>query len=106
MNRSRFVNIVAWSFIALAGVATLLSIVQNVWVRYLVAPGRLPRRFGPGDAVPDFIRLMVENRPVIFLSFLAISVATLVAAIGLLHRRNWARWLFIGIMGLGIALNV
>jgi hypothetical protein len=42
----------------------------------------------------------------IALAFLVVAVVELVAAIGLLNRKNWARLLFIGMMVLGIIWNL
>jgi hypothetical protein len=38
--------------------------------------------------------------------FLVASTVTLASSIGLLRRMNWARWVFVGLMALGIVWNV
>ena len=103
--RSAFVTAVAWVFIALAGFATLIAVLQNIMIG-LMFPADAMREVENAKDMPAFARFMFAHPQVIFGSFLAISAATLIAAIGLLRRKNWARLLFIGIMALGILWNV
>jgi hypothetical protein len=55
---------------------------------------------------PVFARFMFSHPQVFFGAFLAVSATTLVSAIGLLRRQNWARFIFIGILVLGIVWNL
>jgi hypothetical protein len=103
--RSAFVTAVAWVFIALAGFATLIGILQNIMIG-LMFPTEAMREVEEMKDMPAFARFMFSHPQVIFGSFLVISAGTLISAIGLLNRKNWARLLFIGIMGLGILWNV
>lgn len=58
------------------------------------------------QGVPAFATLMFSHPQVFFGAFLVISATTLVSAIGLLKRQNWARLVFIGILALGIVWNL
>jgi hypothetical protein len=104
-SRSGFVTGLAWTFIALAGFATLIAVMQNIMIA-LIFPAEAMREAGNAQDVPVFVRFMFAHPQLIFASFLALSAVTLIAAIGLLKRKNWARLIFIGIMGLGILWNL
>ena len=56
--------------------------------------------------VPSSTRFMFAHFQSMLLLFLVLCVITLLASIGLLRRRNWARLLFIGLLGLGIVYNI
>ena len=103
--RSGFVTGVAWIFIGLSGFATLIAVLQNIMIS-LMFPGDVAREAGNAKDMPAFARFMFSHPQLIFGSFLVVSASTLVASIGLLRRSNWARLLFIGIMGLGILWNI
>lgn len=105
-HRSNFVTVVAWIFIVLAGFSTLMSAAQNVMFA-MIGFGEFPPPTGAeAEQMPPFFRFMLQNMRLVMLSFLLLSAATLVSAIGLLRRRNWARLVFIAIMALGIAWNI
>jgi hypothetical protein len=55
---------------------------------------------------PPFMAFVFRHFYLLFVLFLVVSASTLAAAIGLLMRKNWARVLFVGMMGLGILLNL
>lgn len=103
--RSPFVTAVAWVFIALAGSATFIAILQNIMIGLMV-PVDAMRDAEQMKDMPAFAKFLLSHPQVIFGSFLTVSAVTLVSAIGLLRRKNWARFFFIGIMGLGILWNV
>jgi hypothetical protein len=108
-RRSAFVTAVAWVFIVLAGFSTLISIMQNIMLSIMFSTeefGALTREAGHAQEMPAVFRFMFANFRYFFLGFLLVSATTLVSAIGLLMRKNWARWLFVGIMGLGIVWNL
>lgn len=109
VGRSGFVTGLAWTFIVLAGFATLIAILQNVMVT-LMFPAEEMRAAVRGSEgaqpMPGIVRFMFENIRWFFAAFLVMSAGTLVAAIGLLMRRNWARLAFIGIMALGVVWNL
>lgn len=107
--RSGFVTGLAWVFITLAGFSTLISVLQNVMITFMFPAEEFQAamRESQGDhSMPGVFRLMFENFRLFFAAFLLLSVCTLVAAIGLLKRKNWARLVFIGIMGVGIVWNL
>lgn len=89
--------------IAVAGFATLISLMQTIMlslvfpIEEMRAALRESERTQP---MPAFVGLMVENLRLFSGLFLAMSVVTLVASIGLLKRMNWARLVFTGMMAL------
>ena len=102
--RSSFVTVVAIIFIVLAGGSTLMAIAQNLMVNFLFPH----EAFGAGAAempagMPAIMVFVVAHMRLLFLAVLLQSATTLVAAIGLLKRWNWARLLFIAMLLLGIA---
>ncbi len=86
---SGFVNTLGWILVLLAAIATLLSTLQNItfWTAFTA----------DADALA-YYRLLAAVP-------LLISALTLVAAIGLLRRWNWARLTVIGLLVLAIGLQ-
>lgn len=108
MPRSTFVTVTAWIFIVLSGLATFVSLLQNVMLAFM-----------PQDvfdvAMHDttFTSVMPEGARFVFAHFrlmvllgFVLCLVTLVSSIGLLRRLNWARLVFIGLMGAGIVYNI
>jgi hypothetical protein len=94
--RSIFVNTIAWIGIALA----LLS-VASPWVRTAAGSS------WPTVPVPEGWMQLLDNHFVWITAGGALaSLATLIAAVGLLLRLNWARVAFIGILALAILGNL
>ncbi|MBB6184866.1 hypothetical protein [Oleiagrimonas soli] len=101
--RSTFVTIVAWTFIGLAGFATFMMLVQSV----------VSVSVFKTQAFEHLLRTMPRPSPVSQFMFahytgfallgLTLASATLIAAIGLLKRRAWARRLFMVMLGIGVA---
>mgnify|MGYP001256871081 CR=1 FL=1 len=109
-HRSRFITRLAWSFIVPAGVATLIAVLQNVMF-VLMFPGEDAFRSAvseavKGDGIPPFAAFVFANLRLLLFGFLMVCAITLVAAIGLLRRRNWARLTFIGMTALGVLGNL
>ena len=106
--KSTFVTVVAWIFIILSGFATFISLLQNLMV------GFMPRDMFDSamqdstftHVMPPAARFMFSHLRLLFLCFFILTALTLAASIGLLQRRNWARLLFIGLLGLGIVYNL
>lgn len=107
--RSSFITSTAWTFIVFAGLSSAIALLQNIVVGVMFpAEGiRLTMREAQGQqAIPGFMVFMFEHLQFILGALLALSLFTLVSAIGLLKRRNWARLVFIGMMVLGVVGNV
>ena len=102
-QRSSFVTGVAWTFIGLAAFGTLIALMQNVMLSFMLPPDSPMRG---AENLPAFAQFMFSHPRMIFAAFLAVSATTLVSAIGLLKRKNWARLIFIGIMVLGVVWNI
>jgi hypothetical protein len=107
-NRSTFVTVVASIFIAIAGFATLIALLQALMFTFMFPAGQFPPA---GDAkgmeeMPAFFRFMIQNMHWFFVMFWSLSLLTLISAIGLLLRKNWARLVFVGLMAFGILWNL
>jgi len=108
-ERSAFVTAVAWVFIGLAGFATFISLLQALMFGFIFPsnPITSPKSTHPSlEAMPWAFQFMMENVHWFFVMFWSLSVITLISAIGLLRRKNWARLMFIGLMAFGIVWNL
>jgi hypothetical protein len=94
--RSLFVNSIAWIGICLA----LLSAVSPL------ASSSAAPLLSAWPAPEGLLRLYEQHQPWLVASGLALSLATLAAAIGLLLRLNWARVAFIGLLTLAMLANL
>ena len=101
--RSLFVTGVAWLFIVLAGVASASAVVQTATVSSL--PHQIALVGAPLPH-PGLTGWLLAYLPWVVGAGLVMSVATLVAAVGLLLRLEWARCTFIGLLGVAIAFNL
>ncbi len=99
--RSFFVTATAWIFIVLGLAATASALVQNAHLSSL-----LPALQPSGASLPLLSGLLLEYLQWVLLAGLVMSVATLASAIGLLMRLDWARRVFIGVLGVAIAANL
>ena len=107
-GRSTFVTVVAWTFIAIAGFASFIAVLQALMFLFVFPADQFP---SPESAkgleeMPAFFRFMFQHIKWFFVFFWTLSVVTLVCAIGLLRRKNWARLAFVAIMAIGIAWNL
>jgi hypothetical protein len=100
-SRSLFVTLTAWVFIVLALFASSSALVQNAMVASL-----LPGWQGLQRPLPLLTGLLIAYLPWVVGASLLVSLATLASAIGLLLRLNWARQVFIGLLGLAIVANL
>lgn len=106
--KSTFVTVVAWIFIVLSGFATFISLLQNVMF------GIMPRDLlnstmqdtTLAQMMPSSARFMFAHFQLIVVLVFILCLITLLSSIGLLRRRNWARLVFIGLLGLGILYNI
>ena len=98
-SRSRFVNFVAWMFILLAAFACEWAVIQNAtkpWASLAVDPSTLPGLTGQ----------LVRHAPWVFSAAIALSLAMIVCAAGLLRRIEWARRVFIGLLVVAIGVDL
>ena len=102
VSRSMFVTVVAIVFIVLAGAGTFVSVMQNVVLTF-VFPGEMFENNVELEETQPVLALTSSHMRLFFFLPLIVFSTTLVAAIGLYKRKNWARILFVGIMALGIA---
>lgn len=98
-NNSTFVTVVAWIFIVLSGYAVAISLLQNAMVHLMFTQHPMP----PVDQdMPTFASFMFNNVQLIVLALFLAFLMVLIASIGLLLRKNWARVMFIVFLSLGI----
>jgi hypothetical protein len=108
-KRSVFVTVVGWVFIAFAGFATLITALQNVML-HMMFPMEQIRQDLPDDAaftdMPVWARWMMTHIELWFLFCFLVSALTLVAAVGLIRRHNWARVLLVAVLIFAVAWNL
>ena len=99
-SASTFVTVLAWFAIAGSALMSVISIMQVVMVVAF-----FPKDFGAtlGNApflqgMPEPARFLFTHPHYMAVVFWGVSALTLVAAIGLLRRRNWARIYFIALL--------
>lgn len=108
-TRSDFVTVLAWIFIGLGGLSTLMAVAQYIVVNFMMSIGQMQDAMNAETArgdVPAAAQFMAGHFRQLIGAFFLLSLITLVAAVGLLRRWNWARLLFIGLMALGIVWNL
>jgi hypothetical protein len=99
--RSIFVTVTAWVFIVLGALASVSALVQNALVASLA-----PASAAHLPALPLLTSLLLGYLPWVVGTGLAMSLATLGSAIGLLLRLDWARRAFIGLLAVAIVANL
>jgi hypothetical protein len=107
--KSTFVTGVAWIFIALAGFATFISILQNIMITLMFPVEEMDQNLSRPEVqenMPAFANFIFSNIRFFFVGILVVSGTTFISAIGLLKRKNWGRIIFIAIMALGIVWNI
>jgi len=108
-TRSDFVTVLAWIFIGLGGLSTLMAVAQYIMVNFMMSIGQMQDAMNAETArgdVPAAAQFMFSHFRQLIGAFFLLSLITLVAAVGMLRRWNWARLLFIGLMALGIVWNL
>lgn len=108
VTRSTFVTVLAWIFIGLSALGTLVGTLQVVMLFTLLAdsPFNELSMTSPPEGIPAPAVFLMSHFKAFFGLILAVNAAALVVSIGLLRRKNWARLAFIGLMGLGILQSV
>jgi hypothetical protein len=101
-SRSLFVTVTAWVFIVLAAMASLSALLQNAAMASFL-PGLTV--VGNVQPLPLLTGLLMGYLPWVVGAGLAVSLATLACAIGLLLRLEWARRFFIALLVLAIVAN-
>jgi len=102
-SKSLFVTVTAWVFIVLAALASVSALLQNAAMASFL-PGLTV--VGNVQPLPLLTGLLMGYLPWVVGAGLAVSLATLACAIGLLVRLEWARRIFIALLVLAIAANV
>ena len=108
-QRSDFVTVLAWIFIGLGGLSTLMSVAQYLMFNFMMSVGQMQDVMNAETARGDFppaAEFMFDHFRQLIGAIFLLSLVTLVAAVGLLKRRNWARLVFICLMALGIVWNL
>jgi hypothetical protein len=108
--RSTFVTVLAWIFIGLTGFASFISVLQNLMLQLVFVPliAQQHAQFSQGmpPGMPVQVGWVFDHMIWLFRFFLLMSLSVLTASIGLLLRKEWARKLFIGLMGFGILYQI
>lgn len=103
---TRFVNIVAWLFILLAGGAVILGLIQNLIIHFWPPLAGVINHYentaGGSNGEFAWQAGILRNIEWVLAASLLSSLIMLTAAIGLLKRMNWARLLFVVMLGLGV----
>jgi len=102
------VTVVAWIFIVLTGFTTFISLLQNAMLAFMPQDlfNQALRDSTFTHAMPSGTRFMFAHLRLFVFLVLIVGAATLISSIGLLRRRNWARLLFIALLGLGIVYSI
>src|SRR4029450_12545874 len=88
--------------IATGACATPIAVIQTLMLGTLAPQLQAALESQELAQLPAPVRLVFANFELVFLSFLAGAVATLVFSIGLLKRKNWGRLGVIALLGLAI----
>ncbi len=108
-QRSMFVTVVAWIFIAISAFCSLTSTLQNIMLHTMLSEQGVDAAVlaaNQSEGAPFFATFMVTHMAWFAGIVLVVSLTLLSSSVGLLKRKNWARWVFVGVMALGIAWNI
>jgi hypothetical protein len=108
-SRSSFVTVLAWILIAVSAYATFMSSLQAVMLIFFFPSehfwSNAPAPHGIETSSP-FMHFLSSEVRYFFLVFWLLAALALVSSIGLLRRKNWARLIVIGILGLCVIWNL
>jgi len=99
-SRSRFVNFIAWMFILLAAFACEWAVIQNA------TQSSWSGLAGDQSSLPWLTGLLLRHVTWVYSTAIALSLAMIVCAFGLLRRIEWARRVFIGLLMVAIAVDL
>ncbi|MES2959656.1 MAG: hypothetical protein V4792_15805 [Pseudomonadota bacterium] len=102
-SRSVFVTLTAWAFLLLGTMASVSALLQNATLASWL-PGL--QGLGAAQPLPLLTGLLIGYLPWVMGAGLAVSLATMASAVGLLMRLEWARRCFIALLGLAITANL
>lgn len=95
-SQSNFVTVLAWIAIIISGFVTLIMIMQyilfNSFENFMAMPYA---DVSGGGHMPDHFGSMFGLMKLIAIFIFTVSAGSLISAIGLLYRKNWARIVFI-----------
>ena len=102
-SRSLFVSVTAWVFILFGLTASALAVVQGASIASLLPGFDLNLDVKP---LQGLMKVMAGHSAWVAAAALALSIGTVAAAAGLLSRLEWARRVFIAMVGLAIVANL
>ena len=108
-KRSDFVTGLAWIFIAIGGLTTIIFAVQTIVFSTVFTTEDILRSLQKAEEsqrLPELYKIVFENFRLVLTAIVVISTSILVSAVGLLKRRNWARIIFVAIMICGVIWNL
>jgi hypothetical protein len=105
VTRSTFVSVVAWIFVGLSGFMSFFILLDSLLLPTVFLPMLQQMPPATTESSP-YLSWYLGH--IVWLCGLALllSLAHLLASIGLLKRRNWGRRLFIGLLGVDIAYQL
>lgn len=107
--RSTFVSVVAWVFIGLGAMSTLVGLLQSLVFVFLVpdlGAALEAEQAKQTQEIPPIAIFMAKYFKFVIVGTTLIAIAMLISAIGLLKRHNWARVAYIFYFALTIFWNV
>ncbi|WP_108124175.1 hypothetical protein [Saccharospirillum mangrovi] len=103
--RSNSVTLLAWVFIILAALMTLIGATQNVLLHWFF-PNIVAQLNNDFIGAPPLARFLAAHLKWIIGLFTLLSTLLFVSAVGVLHRHDWARKLFIRLLIIGLLWKV
>lgn len=98
-QRSGFVTITGWLFLAIGAIMTIASMIQALmYVRMLSMPTMHQAMHEGAKHLPFLLQLVFDHFRLYLFFVVSLSLSTLISAIGLLKRKNMARKLFITVL--------
>jgi hypothetical protein len=109
VQKSTFVNVLAWIFIIFGGLTTFISILQNIMIHKMFPKEEMTQaaqQASQNENFPAFAEFMFNHFDLFIFLILVLSATNFISAIALLKRKNWARIFFIFLMSVGIIWNI